>query len=79
MKNKAANVRPVKDFSFESLMQKVLSKVRVLSLKVENKTANHLHQLRKSSQKKNGLGDENYWKELKKPLNDKNTKEKPSE
>lgn len=79
VKNRAISVRPIKAFSFEALLQKILSKIRVLSLKVENKTADHLHKLRKNSQKKNELGDESYWEELKKPLNDKSNKEEPSE
>jgi hypothetical protein len=50
---------------YEVHLQKVLSKVRVLTLKTEQKTGTWLEKLRqKSNQKKNG--QDNYWEELKK-------------
>ena len=52
-------------FGYEVHLQKVLSKVRVLTLRTEQKTGTWLEKLRqKSSQKKNRKDD--YWEELKK-------------
>lgn len=53
-------------FSFERLLQKMLSKVRILTLKTDNRTSHWLERLREKSQKRKfGLSD-NYWKEIKK-------------
>jgi hypothetical protein len=52
-------------FDYEVHLQKVLSRVRVLTLRTEQKTGTWLEKLRqKSNQKKNGK--DNYWEELKK-------------
>ncbi len=64
LKNKIVNFHPLKSFSTDVFLQKVLSRVRILTLKVESKTSNLLQKLREKSQKKN-LGSENYWQELK--------------
>lgn len=71
LKSKILRIRPFKDFSFEILLQKILSKVRVISLKVENKTANHLQRMREKSRKEKKLENDNYWEELKKSANKK--------
>ena len=44
--------KTIKSFLFENYLQKILSKIRVLSLRVDNKTSNWLQRLRKRSQKK---------------------------
>lgn len=64
LKEKIKNLPPIKSFSPEIFVQKVLSKIRVLTLRIENKTANSLQKLREKAQKKN---IDNYWQELKKP------------
>jgi hypothetical protein len=48
------------------LLQKLLSRARIFSLKTENKTSQWLEQLRKKSQEKKALFSEDYWKQLKK-------------
>jgi len=53
-----------KEFSFEVFFQKILSKIRVLNLKLENKITHWLQSLREKNKKKKE-GD-NYWQELKK-------------
>ena len=51
-------------FDYELYLQKMLSKVRVLTLKTESKTGSWLERLR---QKRNGHNHDNsYWEELKK-------------
>lgn len=50
----------------EIFIQKILSKIRVLTLKIENKTASLLAQLRTKSQKKEE--NDKYWQKLKKSI-----------
>ena len=51
-------------FDYELYLQKMLSKVRVLTIKTENKTGNWLEGLRK---RRNGQNhNDEYWQELKK-------------
>lgn len=52
----------------ELYLQKILSKVRVLTLKTESKTSGWLEQLRR---KRNNHDKDDYWKELKKAKNGK--------
>lgn len=55
----------LKFFSGRLLLQKILSKFRVLTIKTENKTSNWLIKLRqKSAQNKNKFS-EDYWKKIK--------------
>ena len=55
-------------FNHELFLQKILSKVRILTLKTENKTALWLERLRR---KKNNHVQDDYWRELKKAKNGK--------
>lgn len=57
---------PSKKFSFEILLQKILSKVRVLVLKIDHKTSTWLQTLRERAKKRSSLEKDNYWKKLKK-------------
>jgi len=52
IKRKLAEVSFVKDFSWNTILQKILSKTRIIILKIENKIGDQLHLLRKSSKKK---------------------------
>jgi len=74
LKEKIKNISFFKSFSSGVFLQKILSKIRILSLKVENKIAFWLQKLRERSLKKKNLENDNYWEELKKPTNkeDKN-------
>jgi len=58
----------IKNIPFELFLQKILSKIRVLTLKIENKTANLLQKIREKSQKKKMKEDDRYWQELKKAI-----------
>jgi hypothetical protein len=66
IENRIKNSKHVKSFSFELFLQKLLSKIRVLTLKIESKTASQLQTLRQRAQRKNLLGEDNYWEKLKK-------------
>jgi len=50
----------------EILFQKILSKIRILTLKIENKTESWLQKSREKTQKKKE--NDKYWRELKKSI-----------
>jgi hypothetical protein len=66
VKEKLAKLPFLRNFSLEISLQKILSKTRVLTLKLENKMAGWLEILRKKSQEKNRAPgeDDHYWQEL---------------
>lgn len=68
LKSKSAikKVNPFKDFVYELYLQKALRKIRILSLKTENKTFTWLQKLKENVQRKKIRENENYWQEIKK-------------
>ena len=66
-----ANIQ-VYRLNIEMLLQKVLSKIRVLTMKTENQTFAWLSQLRKRAQDNHNKENDTYWEDLKK-LKDKNS------
>lgn len=56
----------LKTFSFEIFLQKILCRIKVLTLKTENKTSYWIQKLRERSQKKKEKANDNYWQEIKK-------------
>lgn len=66
LEKKIKNISFLKSFSFEMFLQKTLSKVKVLSLKTENRADSLLQKLRKNSQKKKIEKNDKYWEQLKK-------------
>lgn len=66
LKSRISRFRPVKSFSSEALLQKILSKIRVLNLKIEHRTSNYLQKMRENSRRKKVDENDNYWEELKK-------------
>ncbi|MCH8741958.1 hypothetical protein IH779_03630 [Patescibacteria group bacterium] len=71
LKNKIKDLGPLKSFSSESLLHKLLSKTRILTLKMESKISGWQHQLRKNSKKEKEIENDTYWKELKNSTNQK--------
>jgi len=63
---KVKNSSILRGFSFELLLQKILSKFRILTLKTDYKTSNLLEKLR---QKQKRESSDNYWKEIKQTNN----------
>ncbi|MEK7503846.1 MAG: hypothetical protein AAB577_02590 [Patescibacteria group bacterium] len=61
----------VKNFSYDLYLQKTLSKIRVLTMKTENKTGHWLERLRQKNSKKNETRNDSYWDALKKAKDDK--------
>jgi len=66
VKNGTKNLPAVRNFSYEIYLQKLLSRVRVLTLKTDHKTSGWLETLRQKSHKKNHANNDKYWEELKK-------------
>jgi len=60
------DLSPLKDFSSEIFLQKILSKVRILTLKTDSKTSTWLQRLRERSQKNKIKEEDNYWEKVKK-------------
>lgn len=65
IKKGVARLPGAQKFDYELYLQKMLSKVRVLTLKTETKTGNWLERLRQKRNGHNGHNNE-YWEELKK-------------
>lgn len=56
----------LKDFSYATFLQKFLSKVRVMTLKLENKIGFYLEKLRiQAKEKQEAASNDNYWSDLK--------------
>jgi len=60
-----AGIPIFKSFSIDAYFQKILLKIRILTLKLENKISSKLQALRTKSQEKQNSND-NYWEDLKK-------------
>jgi len=71
LKEKIKVLNPFKSFSYEIFLQKLLSKIRILSLKTDNKTFNWLQKLRERAQKKKTEKSDTYWEEIKKITKEK--------
>ena len=75
-KEKFAVINPFQEFTFKNFLQKILLRIRILALKIENRVSGSLEKLRqKQGQKDNSSfihrdGD-NYWQEIKKTQNAK--------
>ncbi|MDD2731724.1 MAG: hypothetical protein PHI53_00820 [Candidatus Pacebacteria bacterium] len=54
-----------KNFSLEMILHRILSKIRILTLKVENKTGCYLIKLRQKTIEKKKSFQEDYWDKLK--------------
>jgi len=72
LKERLKKLNPFRNFSYEIFLQKILTKVRILSLRTDNKTFNWLQKLREKAQKKKTEKKDNYWEEVKKEIKNKN-------
>ncbi|MDP3093284.1 MAG: hypothetical protein Q8N16_00805 [bacterium] len=63
---KLKNLPFLKNFSLEMTLQKILSKFRVFTLKIENRTGHWLEALRARAKKNSSeeKKDDNYWEKL---------------
>lgn len=62
----AEKINPFKNFSHDIFLQKIISSVRVLSLKTDRKTFHWLQKLRQNSQRNKLKENDKYWDEIKK-------------
>ncbi|MDD5145273.1 MAG: hypothetical protein PHF44_00235 [Candidatus Pacebacteria bacterium] len=69
VKDKIKNKTGFKSFSPNIILQKIISQIRILSLKTDSKTFSWLKKMREKDQE-NKLTDDNYWEELKDPTED---------
>ena len=76
LKGKIKNLFPLKSSSPEIFLQRILSKIRILALKTENKTSTILERLRTRKMEEKENENDNYWEELKKSTNQKGGKSK---
>ena len=67
-KDEVKKIPGVGKLDHELFLQKILSKIRILTLKTENQTGVWLERLRK---KRNSHDKDDYWQELKKTKNGK--------
>jgi hypothetical protein len=63
IKEKFIETSGLKNFSLEIILQKILSRIRIISLKTDQKTFDWLRKLREKNQKKR-LEDANYWERI---------------
>jgi hypothetical protein len=68
LKKKLKKLNPFRNFSYEIFLQKILTRIRILSLRTDNKTFNWLQKLREKTQKKKSEKKDNYWEEVKKEI-----------
>jgi hypothetical protein len=66
IKKEVRKLPGAKTLDYELYLQKMLSRVRVLTLKTENKTGNWLERLRQKSNQKSNQKSDTYWEELRK-------------
>ena len=71
LKERLKKLNPFRNFSYEIFLQKILTKIRILSLKTDNKTFNWLQKLREKYQKNKIEKKDNYWEEVKKEIKKK--------
>jgi hypothetical protein len=61
-------ILPFKNFSYELFLQKILAKIRILVLKIENLTFHWLQKLRESHQRKNAPKLDDYWEKIRQEI-----------
>jgi len=66
IRERARTLPVLRSFSYEVYLQRVLSRVHVLTLKTDSKTSGWLERLRRKQGKNNGANNNKYWEELKK-------------
>ncbi len=70
-KKKIKDFNPFKSLSSEIFLQKLLSRIRILTLKTDSKTSSWLQRLREKSQRKKNFENDHYWEEIRTSLPDK--------
>ena len=63
---------------FENLLQKLLLKIKVLMMKIENRISGYLQKLRERAQQRKKVNEDEYWQKLKKSVGFKRKKKNNS-
>jgi len=53
---------------FETFLQKLLSRIKVLTMKIENRISGYLQKLRERAQQRKRAREDEYWQKLKKSI-----------
>jgi len=61
---------------FENILQKLLSKTKILALKIENKSSQALQKMREKSVERERVKKDKYWQRLKRSVSAKRRKKK---
>lgn len=61
-------INPFKKISFDIILQKILYRFRILTLKADNKTFKILQELKKRALERKKRMEDNYWEEIKKKM-----------
>lgn len=61
---------------FETFLQKLLSRIKVLTMKIENRISGHLQKLRERAQQRERAGEDEYWQKLRKSIGFKRREKK---
>ena len=65
IKDRINDISFVKNFSYEIFLQKILSRIKILTLRADNKTSNWLQSAREKCKQKKVLEDDKYWDKIK--------------
>ncbi|MBD3208616.1 MAG: hypothetical protein GF370_04170 [Candidatus Nealsonbacteria bacterium] len=65
VKDKLKEASPLKNFSSKLFLEKILKKIRIISLKTDNKMFDWLQRLKEDNQIKKIRDDEEYWDKVK--------------
>lgn len=70
LKQRLEKINPLKNFSREIFLQRLLARFRILILKTENLTSNWSKQMKEKALEKKIKENDNYWEEVKKIKNE---------
>jgi hypothetical protein len=68
LRKKIEKISPFKNFSYDLFLQKFLTRMRILILKIENLLFQRAQKLKENFQKKKMEKEDDYWEEIKKEM-----------
>jgi hypothetical protein len=71
LKKRFLKINYFRDFSLEVFLEKILRRMRILTLKTDNKIFSWLTKLKEKIKKKEFVKNDNYWEEIKKEIKNK--------
>ena len=76
LKTGVRRLNPFKNLSYEMFLEKLLTSLRALSLRIEGKTSVSLQQLKQAVKEKKIRENDNYWEEIKRTTEKKSKSKK---